>query len=97
MQDKDTVTKDKVIKDKVIKIKFVDGTFQVFKKVKEHVSGFQYFFLVQEVGSELFCQAFFREDIEVVERGAFKGTWKMVKLKKVKNELVNSNTSNTAF
>ena len=71
-------------KNKTIKIKFLDGTFQVFKKVKEHVSGFQFFFLVQELNSSLLCQAFFREDIEVVERKTFKDTWKTVKLKKVK-------------
>lgn len=82
--------------DKTIKIKFVDGTFQVFKRVKEHVSGFQYFFLVQEVGNELLCQAFFREDVEVVERRAFKGAWKMVKLKKIRSELVNGIIQNNA-
>lgn len=72
--------------NRTIKIIFNNNSHQVIEQIVEYVSGLAFFYLVYKTKDKLQPMAFDRKDISTIKRLTLDGTWRDIRLKKVKEE-----------
>jgi len=73
--------------NRTIKIIFTNDSHQIIDQIEEYVSGLAYFYLVFRNKTKMQSMAFDRREISSIKRLTMDGSWRDIRLKKIKGEV----------